>query len=499
MSAALAGMPRTPPGHRTRRLRTQRLLAACAAAFALAGCASTDWPRAIDQTNETAARFTDGRLALILSDEQRADAAREAAALLQQPLGRDEAVRLALINSPALQALLAGAWAEGAAAAQSGRLPNPVFAFERLRTGDELELGRLLSFGLLDLLLLPQRHGIAQHRIEASRLRLTADVVDRVTQVRQAWVRAVADEQTLGYARQVYDSAEASADLARRMQAAGNFNRLDRARQQAFYADAAIRLAVAQQAAIGSRETLVRLLGLDDAQADRLRLPARLPDLPPVPLGAAEAARTAGTVRLDLRMAQSAFDAAARAQGLTGISSLIDIELGVRRDTIFDEGSGTRHSGRGIELELRLPLFDWGDAQRAALNAQTLAAGQRLQAVARAAGSHLRERYTAYRSAHDLVRHYRDEVLPLRQAIADEHLLRYNAMLTGVFELLADSREQIASVMAAIAAERQFWLAEAGLQAALIGRPLSGTADADATAAPSGSAAAAGAGASAAH
>ena len=465
-----AGLPRQT-GHPSYHRPALALALACAALLAT-GCASVDFPRTIEQTNELAGDFTGGKLSLALTDEQRAALAREADALLRQPLGRDQAVQLALVNSPALQALLAGRWAESATAAQSGRLPNPVFAFERLRTGDELELSRLLSFGLLDLLTLPQRHGIAQRRIEESRLRLAADVIDQVTRVRQAWIDAVSAEQTLAYARQIHDNAEASAELARRMQAVGNFNRLDRARHQAFYADAATRLAGVQQAATNRREALVRLLGLSDAQAALLRLPPRLPDPPATPLDAAEAARADSAGRLDIRIAQSALDATARAQGLGSVTSVIDIELGVRRETLFDDAAGTRHSGRGTEIELRLPLFDWGDARRAALNAQTLAAAQRLQATVRAAGSHLRDGYTAYRTAHDLVKHYRDEVLPLRRTIADENLLRYNAMLIGVFELLADSREQITSVMAAIAAERQFWLADAALQATLIGRPV---------------------------
>jgi hypothetical protein len=45
-------------------------------------------------------------------------------------------------------------------------------------------------------------------------------------------------------------------------------------------------------------------------------------------------------------------------------------------------------------------------------------------------------------------------------------------MLVGVFDLLSDARERIASVIAAIDAQRDFWLADAQLQAALIGRPL---------------------------
>jgi len=44
-------------------------------------------------------------------------------------------------------------------------------------------------------------------------------------------------------------------------------------------------------------------------------------------------------------------------------------------------------------------------------------------------------------------------------------------MLIGVFELLADARAQIASVNAAIEAQRDFWLADADLQMALVGTP----------------------------
>ena len=51
-------------------------------------------------------------------------------------------------------------------------------------------------------------------------------------------------------------------------------------------------------------------------------------------------------------------------------------------------------------------------------------------------------------------------------------MLRYNGMLIGVFELLADSRDQILSVSAAINAQKQFWLTDAALQATLVGRPM---------------------------
>ena len=159
----------------------------------------------------------------------------------------------------------------------------------------------------------------------------------------------------------------------------------------------------------------------------------------------------------------------------------------MRRDTVFDNGSGSKSNPRGYEIDLRLPIFDWGGMRRDAMTAQTLAAANQLEAVTRAAGSHLRESYSAYRTAYDIARHHRDEVVPLRKAIADENLLRYNGMLIGVFELLADSRDQVSTVMAAINAEQQFWLADANLQASLVGRP-TGTSIASPAAAQSGGA-----------
>ena len=145
------------------------------------------------------------------------------------------------------------------------------------------------------------------------------------------------------------------------------------------------------------------------------------------------------------------------------------MELGGRHDTVFD--GDHRQNRNGFELDIRLPLFDWGGAQRAALNAQTLLAANRYDAVVRTASSQLRESYSAYRTAYDLARHYRDEVVPLRQTISEENVARYNGMLIGVFELLADQRDQVATVMAAINAQQQFWLADAGLASTVIGKP----------------------------
>ena len=73
--------------------------------------------------------------------------------------------------------------------------------------------------------------------------------------------------------------------------------------------------------------------------------------------------------------------------------------------------------------------------------------------------------------AHALALQFRDRLVPLQAAIVGENLLRYNGMLASTFDLLADARELARSVQLAIAAQRDFWLADAAWQSASLGIP----------------------------
>ncbi len=164
-----------------------KLALSAMALAALSGCATVSLEQNVSRVNAEANTFTEGQLALARTTNESRQRTETAQKLLQTSLGQREAVQLALVNSPSLQALLAQSWAESADAAQSGRISNPIVSLERMVAGDELELSRSLSFGLLDLLTLPARQGIATRRIETAQLRLTSDVVEQVTRVRQAW------------------------------------------------------------------------------------------------------------------------------------------------------------------------------------------------------------------------------------------------------------------------------------------------------------------------
>ena len=442
------------------------------AATVLTGCASV----AIDQNFAEVERFAreqaGSEVRWLRSDAEREAMRGEVDRLLTQPLTIDDAVRIALGYSPAFQSLLADAAVASADATGSARIGNPVFTFERLfrsgAEGRELDIGRSLGISLFDLLFLPARLEQAEFRQQQTRLQSSIALLSTVTEVRQAWVDAVAARQVARYREDMATAAGTAAELARRMQATGNFSRLQRAREQSLTAEETANLIRARQNATAARETLIQRLGLAPSQAQALRLPDQLPALPEAPMDEATAGAALLENRLDVRIARTDLERTAKSLGLTRVTSVVN---GLHVAGVRNSETG-ESSQRGFEIELPLPLFDFGDAARAGSEARYLAAFNRTLEVASNASSQVRVAYDGYRSAHDLARHYRNEVVPLRQNITEESVLQYNGMLIGVFELLAAARSQSASAVQAIEAERDFWRAEAALKASLLGQPI---------------------------
>ncbi len=433
----------------------------------LAACAPLQTQNNLRAANNIVQAHTGLAVELQATAGAHAEAQRQIDALLGKPLSADDAVRVALLGSPALQALIAQTQADSAASTQSARLSNPVFGFERLLIGaGAVEITRSLSIGLLDLLTFPTRSRIDTARQEQLRLMLAGEVLRTAAQARMAWVRAVAAQQSAAYNRDVEDAAQATATLAASMQQAGNFTKLDAAQQALFAADSRQQRNRAEMASTQTREALVRALGLSPEQAAHLALPAQLPAVPkPVPATGTTPLQTALDTRLDVQLARADFTATAVAAGLARNTSLIDhVELGGLRKTYSDATPQN-----GFDLILPLPLFDLGDARRSAAADRVLAARNRTIATAQNAASQLREADAALRHAwqqHDISR---QQIVPLAQTVLDENQLRYNGMLIGVFQLVAAAAAQAQAVRGGIAAQRDYWLADASWQAAQLG------------------------------
>jgi outer membrane protein TolC len=386
--------------------------------------------------------------------------------LLLQPLDADTAVQVALLGNRGLQAQLAELRITEAEIEQAARLPNPGLSLARTTRGDEIEIERSLHLSLGRLLLRPWTQELEERRLQQVQALAAQQVLALAADTRRAWIHAVAAEERLKYAHQVMDAAQAGAELARRMATAGNFNALQTAREESFAAEATVQLARAQHARTATRERLSRLLGLWGEQT-RFTLPTRLPPLPAQALDMPDLERQAMATRLDVQGARQMAERTARQLGLVRPLGLINVlELGAMRNS-----SNEAPMQRGWEVSLELPLFDWGQSRVARAEAVYWQALHQAAHTAVEARSELREAYGQYRTAWDIAHHQLTELVPLRQRISQENLLRYNGMLIGVFELLADARAQVASVTGALDALRDFWLAQVDLDAARVGKP----------------------------
>ena len=148
--------------------------------------------------------------------------------------------------------------------------------------------------------------------------------------------------------------------------------------------------------------------------------------------------------------------------GLTRATRFVQVmDLGAVQDR--NEGAAR---APGYEIDISVPLFDWGDAKTQRAEALYLQSTDRLAATVQGAASDIRIEQANRRHSYELAQRYRDDIIPRRKRIADETLLRYNGMLIGVFELLNDARAQIADTLGAIDALKDYWIADAALQSA---------------------------------
>lgn len=443
-----------------------RLALAALAVVVLSGCASFSGDGGFGPVEQIAKDRLGKQITWARSDADRDAIDKRVAQLLDQPLSADDAVQVALLNNRGLQASFSELGIGEADMVQAGRLPNPGFSFGRLTQGSGVEIDRSIQFNLTRLLMLPMVNQIESRRFEQIRGAVALSMLSLASETRKAYYLAIAAEETGRYMLQVQTAAEAGAELARRQAQAGNWNKLQQAREQSFYADAALNLARAEQGRSAARERLTRLMGLWGTQT-QFRLPERLPDLPKAPNDLPDIEQTAMAQRLDVQAAKLGTEQLAKNLGLTRATRFINVlEVGAVRNSYRDAPTE-----RGYTISVELPLFDWGSARVAKAEATYMQAVNRAAETAINARSEVRGAYANYRTSYDIARHFRDEIVPLKKRISEENQLRYNGMLIGVFELLADARSQITSVNGYIEALRDFWIAQADLDMALIGTP----------------------------
>ncbi|MFQ6160832.1 MULTISPECIES: TolC family protein [Sinorhizobium] len=388
----------------------------------------------------------------------------------------ETAVQVALLNNKGLQAAYADLGDSAAAAWQSTMLVNPTVSVGLTGLGTpRIEAFKsvegMIANNILELATRDRNIAIADTGFRRAQLNAALRTLQLASDTRRAWINAVAAWETVAQLNQAQAAADAASELAQELGKSGALTKEGQAREHVFYAELAGQTAKARLEARLAKEELTRLMGLWGSGID-YQVPNRLPQLPKGILKRDLIEAEALQRRVDLQMAKLDLEATAKSYRLTEATRYVtDLELltGFETERENEDGEVKTETTGQAELEFVIPIFDSGKARMRKAELAYMRAANLLAEKAVNVRSEARSAYQAYRANYDIARHYRNSVVPLRTKIEEESLLTYNAMITNTFELLADSREKVNSILLAVNAKRDFWLAEANLAPAIYG------------------------------
>jgi cobalt-zinc-cadmium efflux system outer membrane protein len=382
--------------------------------------------------------------------------------MLQDELTADEAVAIAVANSPRLQVELAELGIARADLIDASTIANPVFEFELRVPGEPYRPYELrLAQSLIDLIQLPRRRAIGRAAFDAAQMRVSSNVLRFAADVRASYFDVIAATQHVAQNRTIAEAARTAAEVAIKQHQAENITDLDLENEQALYEQAKLDLARAERQLLVARESLMRNLGLRDAT---FQVPERFPDLPASEQDQQQLEQLAAQQRLDLAIARREVEIAERGVPVARLAALGEAEVDVHYER---EPSGEHTIGPGIEVPI--PIFNTGRAARTRAEAELLRARHTLRALETEASSQLRAARATLAEARARVEYYRDVILPRRRRIVELTKLEHNAMLVGIFQLLQARQNEAEAQSDFIEAQREYWSARTDLDRALQG------------------------------
>lgn len=383
---------------------------------------------------------------------------KDARALLARPLSAQSAAQLALLGNPELQASYAQLGVAGGDLQSANTPQNPELSAQLvfpLEGGEpEAEFHATQDVGALLGLFAQGRAASAQ--LAAARRNAAAATLEIGGRAKQRFYQAVAADQQLQLRRVFTQAAQASAELATGLRAAGNLTELDSLRQSVFHEESQVALEQATTDAASAREALRLVLGIA-AEPAQLQLPPELPDLPDALGGDVDLERVATARNLQLEGLRYTLQAAEHGLDLAQLQSWPQLALGVA--VKHEHGFAV-----GPAVGISLPLFDFGGGKRDAARARIEALQHGYVALEQRVRSSARDAALRLRTAHERAQRLLLRVLPMRAKLLDQGLRQYNAMNLDTFSLLGLRREQLMAQERAIEALRDYWLARTDVE-----------------------------------
>lgn len=403
--------------------------------------------------------------------EEDDDVAKQVRTMLNQPLNVDQAVQIALLTNPEIQAVYEELGIAQADIVQAGLLNNPIFSTRILYPsgGGGTNLDFDISWSFLSLFTMPLNKALAKTDADIAFNKVVAAVLELSVEVRRAFYRAQANNQASEMLQQVVMSTDASFEAAKRLHHAGNITDLALDQQRLLYEEAKLMLVDTQFSITQSREQLNKLMGLWGSAID-WQMSLRLPKVGTEYFDQENIEQRVIDQSIDLEIYRLKITKVAQQMGLVDITSLIpEVEIGLSWER--DDGEYQRGPSFGIQV----PIFDIGQARKAGLQARLNQAQKEYINTAIVLRSSARLAVQTLNHHNARVNHFKNTLLPLRQRIVNGAQLEYNAMQIGVFKLLIAQKQQIDTGRQYIISLRDYWLARAEMDLLLSGKMPSNT------------------------
>jgi cobalt-zinc-cadmium efflux system outer membrane protein len=440
-------------------------LAIAGAALLVSGCANAPRARGSGAINDLVTAHGGPAAQWPRSDAPKPEADAElVAAKLQHPITVATAVDIAFLRSPAIRERYGELGISQADVVAASEIRKPTLGYVGLSAegGGQSQITRSISVSFADLLFLPSRVRAANAKLEVTRQRMAANLLELQGDVESSWYEYVAALQSASMRESAARAAEASAEYARRLSAAGNLPPRSLALELAASSEARIAAARARATVSRARAQFAALLGL--SSRDAWQVAARLPALPKPAMEQNTLVDTALNSRLDVQAARR------EAQLLESIARVArwwrwfgDIDVGYERETETD-GAHLR----GPTFSVGLPIFKRSGTLRA--QAELEAARVRLDQLELSVRNDIALGLDRLATERDIAETYRAALIPQREAVTARTLEQVNFMLSGAFEALQARREQYEAYGAYIDAVRDYWLATVQLRLAVGGR-----------------------------
>ena len=373
-------------------------------------------------------------------------------------LTQEEAVAIALWNSPSFQATLVDLGIARADLVEAGLLRNPIFSLLFPLGPKQLEF--TLQYPFDALIQRPKRVAAAQLNARAIGERLVWDALSLVAQVRTAHADAITSDRRLALAAQNAEVTGRLADITDARFRAGDISDLEaRAPRIDARRTDVVRRAVQHDRDL-ARLTLAALLGLDRVPEQLQPSVSRAYDAPPCPVDERRLQEALAS-RPDVRAAELTIEAAtARARWeRSRVLALIGV--------LDANGRGTEGFEMGPGVNVDIPIFNrnQGGSARATVEierASRLYAAARAQVIAdvRSAGVRVSQAQLALEA-------WTDQIVPSLETEQRQAESAYTAGEVALLNVLDVSRRLVDGRMRQLDAQADLFRARIALERAI--------------------------------